>query len=197
LHNWGFFEILGFFFCFQIIYEGSKMDIMEQFGFMLALMGRIFVAGIQIYGTSLHTKRLRGIDKETIVNLSIFWNLVCMIPMAIKFQSTAFGYLTFFCVFTLLGYRMMFFGLGYACGWDDKRKLESCAFCTFIMLLVYIPERIMMPEQSIYWLGPFSSAICVLGGHVLYLAFLIMSSREYKTTHYHDDPESYKWRRNC
>ena len=54
--------------------------------------------------------------------------------------------------------------------------MESSAFCSLVLLVVYIPLRLALPEGAQVVLSPFSSAITILGGHVLFLAHLILSS---------------------
>jgi hypothetical protein len=80
----------------------------------------------------------------------------------------------------LFGFRIVFFGLGYGLGWDDEKTMESSAFCSFVFLLIYIPLRLYLPEEAERFLKPFASSVTILGGNILLLAHLIMSSYAYK-----------------
>lgn len=124
LHNWGFIEIFLYLMCFQFTLEGSQMDITEQFGFMLALMSFIFVYGVALYSTLLHTKRIRNFKLKNCMYHILTWYILCAAPVAIVMQSTFFGYIVFCCVFTLLGFRIICFGLGYFLGWEDDKVME-------------------------------------------------------------------------
>ena len=48
-HDWGIFEVLGYVCCFEMIYEGTKLDQEEYLGFMLAISGLVFVILITEY----------------------------------------------------------------------------------------------------------------------------------------------------
>ena len=65
------------------------------------------------------------------------WIISIFIPCAIIFQSTFYGYLVFALVFTLLGFRMIFFGIGIAIGWDNKEFMEKSAVSSFCIIIVY------------------------------------------------------------
>jgi len=148
MHNWGIFELFFYLLCFQLTLEGSQMDITEQFAFMLALMGFIFLVGVISYSTLLHTKRIRGFRVEKYLNYMLVWYILCAGPVTVVMQSTFFGYMVFACVFTLFGFRIAFFGLGYGLGWDDEKTMESSAFCTFVLLIIYIPLRLCLPDEA-------------------------------------------------
>ena len=81
------------------------------------------------------------------------------------------------CLFTILGFRMIFFGLGIGIGWDDDATMERSAASSAVILAFYVGIRLSDAQEM--YLDPFRSAICVLGGNILFLAHLIMSSRYY------------------
>jgi hypothetical protein len=74
---------------------------------------------------------------------------------------------------------MVFFGLGIGIGWNDSDQMVRCAQTAALILGFYYYIRIF-GNVSDFFLEPFKSAICVLGGNILYLAMLIMSSRYYR-----------------
>ena len=139
-------------------------------------MAFIFLYGVILYSVLLHTKRIRGFKLKDYVSHILVWYIFCSAPIAIVMQSTFFGYIVFSCVFTLLGFRMMFLGLGYALGWDEEKVMESSAMSAFFLIAVYIPLRLYLPEDDQKYIQPFSSAVTILGGNILLLAHLIMSS---------------------
>ena len=102
------------------------MDITEQFGFMIVVSGMFMLTLAYGYSTYLHTRKIRsdGKHKDLVLNMVMVWYVLCAVPMAILMQSTFLGYVTFSIVFTLLGFRMIFFGLGIAIGWDDEDTME-------------------------------------------------------------------------
>ena len=81
-------------------------------------------------------------------------------------------------VFALLGFRMVFFGLGIGLGWDSSDEMERSAYSSALILVGYFWIKFCsnMPDRVI---NPFKSAVCVLGSNILFLAMLILSSRYY------------------
>ena len=178
LHNWGFIELGIYMLTFQLVFEGSKMDITEQLGFMITLFGLFFTVLAMFYSMILHVSKLRvKVDNNLAANLILVWIILFTIPVAIKLQSTFMGYITFMCLFTILGFRMVFFGLGIGIGWDEDETMERSASATAVILALYTGIRFSEAQDK--YLDPFRSAICVLGGNILFLALLIMSSRYY------------------
>ena len=114
MHEWGIFEVLGYILCFELIYEGSKLDIEEHLGFGVAFSGLAFVIPMWTYSKSLHTRSLRRKKSFNLVlNLVLLWIITFTIPAAIVFQSTFLGYICFSILFSLLGFRMDYFGMGF------------------------------------------------------------------------------------
>lgn len=75
---------------------------------------------------------------------------------------------------------MEFFGLGIGIGWDDDKHMLKSAISAFCILALYIILKLCGVPK--WYVEPFSSAICILGGNILFLAYWIMSSK-----YYHDD----------
>jgi len=170
------------------------MDITEQFGFMISLFGLFFMMLVMRYSKYLHTGKLRvKVNEEIAINLILVWSLLIVVPIAIKLQSTFLGYISFIFLFTILGFRMVFFGLAVGIGWDDNKAMERCASSAAFILLVYIGIRLTEAQERI--LDPFRSAVCVLGGNILFLALLIMSSRYYSYDEEYQLPETKRMRR--
>jgi hypothetical protein len=179
LHNWGLIELGIYMFTFQLVYEGYRMDQSENLGKMTVIFGLFGTVLAILYSTFLHALKLRSPpEKNMIVNMIMVWVIFSMVPIAICIKSVFLGYMVFIAVFTLLGFRMVFFGLGIGLGWDDDETMERSATTTFSILTTYIILRLTGLEQS--YLYPFRSAICVLGGNILFLALLIMSSKYYQ-----------------
>ena len=179
MHTWGLFELFGYLLAFECIYEGSKLSIKEQAGFMIAIGGVLALPLLFGYSTALHTKKFRPTKngKDVTANLFCVWMILTCIPAAIKFESTFIGYVVFAQVFYMLGFRMAFFGLGVGLGWDDDAAMERSSASSFAIILLYIILRVSEVNED--YLKPFSSPICCLGGNILYLSMLIMSSQYY------------------
>jgi len=69
------------------------------------------------------------------------------------------------------------FGLGYALGWSDSDTMMLSQAVSLILVSVFLSLRILGFDH--YYLKPFSSAITVLGSHILYLSGLIMGYEYY------------------
>jgi len=121
LHSWGIFEAFFYLFCFQWIYEGSLLHVKQDTGFWVAFAGITFAMPMFFYSTYIHTKNLRssGKSKEIVINLYMLWLVLFWIPVCVRHQSTLVGYMCFIVIFTFLGFRMVFFGLGIGLGWED------------------------------------------------------------------------------
>ena len=101
-----------------------------------------------------------------------------MTPITILVQSTFLGYMCFSVIFTLLGFRMVFFGLGIGLGWDNENACENSVKSTFVIIATFI---IVGSNYEVeYYLKPFASAICVLGSNIHLLGLLIISSKYYR-----------------
>ena len=146
---------------------------------MIAVFGLFFTMLAQGYSMYLHVSKLRvKVDENIAANLILVWDMLIIIPIAIILQSTFLGYMAFCILFTILGFRMMFFGLGIGLGWDDNATMERSASSSAFILACYTGFRLTDDIEPKY-IDPFRSAICVLGGNILFLAMLIMSSRYY------------------
>jgi hypothetical protein len=151
---------------------------------MIALFGLFFSVLAMFYSAFLHIAKLRvAFDANLAANLILVWVILIVVPIAIKIESTFLGYISFMCLFTILGFRMFFFGLGIGIGWDDEATCERSASSSAFILACYIGFR--LADESAQYLNPFRSAICVLGGNILFLAMLIISSTEYHYKAYH------------
>ena len=180
-HTWGIFELVFYLLAFEFVYEGSKLDKTEQAGFMIAIGGIMALPLLFGYSTILHAQQFRPTPdgKDKTINLFMIYMIITCVPAAIIFQSTLIGYMVFMIIFTLLGFRMVFFGLGYSLGWENEQTMECSSLASLCIVIVYIILRVCEVKQE--YLKPFSSSICILGGNILYLSLLIMSSDGYHT----------------
>ena len=145
---------------------------------MLGTSGLVFACPMIMYSTKIHTRKLRNSNNgDLLANLIMLWAISYFAAAAVIFQSTLYGYIVFSLVFTLLGFRMFFFGLGVTIGWDNCDALSKSMRSSFLILLIYTIIR-WCGVRTLY-LAPFSSAICVLGANCLFLAKLIKSSTHY------------------
>jgi len=183
-HNWGVFELLGYLLVFQLIFEGSQLDIREYLGFMITLTAVAMKIPLWFYSTLLHTKRMRSSreGKELSLNLMIIWTISVNIPLAIAFQSSFFGYFVFVATFHLLGFRIMHFPGGILVGWENKDVLERSAVGAGLIIVIFTGLRML--NLHTFYLRPFSSAVCCLGANVFFLALLIMSNHWYRRNDY-------------
>jgi hypothetical protein len=101
---------------------------------------------------------------------------VC-IPLAIVFDSSFLGYIVFAIFFVLVGFRMYFFGLGIAMGWENRDDLERSSLTAALVMICYITIRANGLDET--YTKPFSSSSTVLGANIHYLALLIYSSLYY------------------
>lgn len=156
------------------------MSTQEQMGFMIVFSGVCILPVAFGYSTKVHTRKIRSDGKKTelMVNFIMVWLLLSMIPVAIFSQSTLIGYLCFCIIYTLLGFRIIFFGLGYALGWDSENALENSVKATFIIIVSYISVGIYFKVE--YYIQPFASAILVLGSNIHLFGLLIISSKHYR-----------------
>ena len=81
-HNRGVFEVLGYIACFEMIYEGQRLDNDEYLGFMLSLTGLIFVLLMAVYSMKLNTKKLRAkITSKKHLKMFLGWVIGISIPI--------------------------------------------------------------------------------------------------------------------
>lgn len=101
---------------------------------------------------------------------------VC-IPLAIVFESSFLGYVVFGIFFVMIGFRMYFFGLGVALGWNNRDDLERSALTAALVMICYATIRANGFDET--YTQPFASSSTVLGANIHYLALLIYSSQYY------------------
>ena len=83
----------------------------------------------------------------------------------------------------MVGFRMYFFGLGVAIGWDNRDDLERSALTAALVMICYTFIRANGFNEQ--YTKPFASSSTVLGANIHYLALLIYSSRYYSYGHRH------------
>ena len=146
---------------------------------MLMFTGVAMLAPSLAYSSFLHLKKLRTKPHEvTTINTVAIWAMLTLIPLSIVFQSTFLGYATFSIIFTFLGFRMRFFGLGIGLGWENDAAMETSALSAGIIVGLF--AIIKSSGIRSHYLAPFASAIQILGGNIIYLANLIRSSEYYR-----------------
>ena len=149
---------------------------------MITLTGMLIGAGLFWYSTLLHTKKIKSKkDPKIVIDLFIGWIMLCFFPIAICLQSTFFGYVVFAALFSLLGFRIIFFGLGIGLFWESDDEMAKSFFVSFNILLVFITIRACGINS--YYLKPFVSPICIFGTNIMFLSLLVMSSRYYYYRH--------------
>ena len=64
-----------------------------------------------------------------------------------------------------------------------------------MILVTYILLRLYLPDDNQRYIKPFSSAVTILGGNILLLAHLVMSSWEYRDSNLAYNDPNYKFKR--
>lgn len=150
---------------------------------MIALTGIIFKAPMFFYSSMLHTKKLRKVPdgEEVAFNFFLVWAISIHISLAIVFQSTLLGYVVFGIIFNIVGFRIWFFPGCIVFGWRNEEDLIKSLIAAYFIVFGYIGLRIA--DFDPYYIEPFSSSCCVLGGNGIFLALLIMSSDDLRHNH--------------
>ena len=182
LHEWGIFEVGLYLGSSQIITEASWMDVNQQTSKQMASIicftGLIISYGGFLYSTLLHAAKIRTkSDPQKVQDISALYIMLVCIPLAIVFQSSALGYVVFAIFFVMVGFRMYFFGLGIALGWNNKDDLERSALTAALVMIWYALIRANGINEE--YTKPFASSSTILGANIHYLALLIYSSRYY------------------
>lgn len=100
------------------------MDNTQFMSLMICLTGMVIIKGMVVYSSVLHSRKIwefRANVVDTYKTQTVFQIMAILsyVPLAIVFQSTFMGYITFGLIFNLIGFRMTFFGLGYMLGFDN------------------------------------------------------------------------------
>uniref|UniRef100_A0A0G4I0G0 Uncharacterized protein n=1 Tax=Chromera velia CCMP2878 TaxID=1169474 RepID=A0A0G4I0G0_9ALVE len=190
LHGWGVLEAFVYWWSLSLVHEGCSSG-SDEVAYYVALTGLFLLPACFSYSTAMHGKKVsRQADPKALaqVSASIFGFAFGL--GAVRFESEFLGFLTVMCVYTVLGFSVVCFGLCWCIGFDSEASMARCVGASGLLLGAFVGgfafvnvaeeagmEGVLVQSAAVREsLRPFQSAMGVMGAVVGFLALLIISS---------------------
>lgn len=175
LHHWRILEALTWAVAASVMTDGYRFE-SPQTGFHVSLLGLALSLPAFAYSASLNPISM---SPESRTQLVYSWLGLTLLPATIALNSTLLGYLTVIAFYSVLGLSGATTGLCTMIGFDSKAALERVGATSMVVISAFVGANVVDYHPAM--LGPFESAIQVIGVLSLHLSFLIFASAFYKS----------------